>query len=662
MKLRAPLGILALILLASVVARALAGLRIGGLWIAPDEMIWGSLGRSLWEDGSLRLFGQDAPFFGVVYPAIVGAPLALAGLESGYDALKVVQAVVMSLTAVPVFLWCRRLAGDGWALVAAALTLAVPGLLFSGMLLSEVAFYPVAVLAAWAMAAVLESPTHLRQALFVGAVVLAVATRLQALVLPLAFVTAVGLHAFFARDIRVARRLWPAGAALGVLAAAWLAWRLTAAGSVSGLLGGYEAAGEVRYEPGDVGRSTLHHAGALVLATGVFPACAVAVLAVRERSLAGRAYLATTLSLAFWLLLQVGAFTSVYVVDGLSGRYLLPLSPLLFIGLAVWLARGAPRTRLLAGLVVLAVLAVVVAMPLRELIVQEAAWQSPAVIPLLWLTERFGEGTMELVVWSGAGVAGALFALVPRRLAVVLPALAAGLLAFSSFAATREVQQNIAFDQANLLGGERRWIDEAAGGPVGYLYLGGYPNLVWQELFWNDRVRRVYVPAGGEPEGGFPLQQSVRVAADGTLMADDGGRLSERFIVAPLQVQLVGEPVAAIEIREYEDIGLRLWRLEPPARLSWRLAGVRPDGDMHEPGRLTAYDCQAGRLELTLLPKASTRVEIRVNRETVQILDDIGGKEFVQVTVSPPPGARVCLFEVVPDSLLGSTKFEFVRD
>ena len=659
---RASWAVLAAVVGASVVARSLAGLRIEGLWIVPDEMIWGSLGRSLWEDGSLRLFGEQAPFFGVVYPAVAGAPLALAGLETGYDALKVVQAVVMSSAAIPVFLWCRRLAGDAWALVAAALTVAVPGLLFSGMLLSEVVFYPVAVLAAWAMAAALERPTYARQALLVGALALAVATRLQALVLPLAFLTAVGLQALFDRDLRTARRLWPAFAALAVLAGGWVAWRTAASGSLSGVLGGYAAAAEASYEPGPVARSVLDHAGELVLATGLFPVCATVLLVGRVRSRAERAYLATTLSLVPWLLAQTGAFASVYVGGGLSGRYLLPLAPLLFIGLAVWLARGAPRARLATGLVALGVLAVLVAMPLRDLIVQEAAWQSPAVIGLLWLRERAGESGMELIAWGGAAAALALFALVPRRLAFLLPALAVGLLAFASFAATREVQQNVAFDQRNLLGGERRWIDAAAEGPVGYLYLGGYPNLVWHQLFWNDRLRRVYVRAGGEPEASFPLQRSVRVAVDGAMTTVDGERVPERLLVAPTPVHLRGERVAGIEIREYEDVGLGLWRLEPPARVSWLLAGVRRGGDVHEAARLTAYDCGSGRLELTLLPKASTRVEVRVNRTTVEVLEGIAGEEFVQATVPPPPGARECLFEVIPNGLLGSTRFEFARD
>ena len=86
-----------------------------------------------------------------------------------------------------------------WALVAAALTLALPGLAYSGLVMTEVVFYPVFVLAAWATAAALASPTRGRQALLVGALCLALATRLQAVVLLPVFVTAFVLDAAIAR-------------------------------------------------------------------------------------------------------------------------------------------------------------------------------------------------------------------------------------------------------------------------------------------------------------------------------------------------------------------------------------------------------------------------------------------------------------------------------
>jgi hypothetical protein len=81
---------------------------------------------------------------------------------------------------------------------------------------------------------------------------------------------------------------------------------------------------------------------------------------------------------------------------------------------------------------------------------------------------------------------------------------------------------------------------------------------------------------------------------------------------------------------------------------------------MHGPARLVAYDCQRGRLELTLLSKLSSVVTLRVNGREVRRLR-VAGQYAVNTSVPPPPRANVCTFEVIGDSLLGSTRFEFVR-
>jgi hypothetical protein len=656
-RLLSPWSVLVALICASVVARAISGLRIGGLWIAPDEMIWAGLGQRLWEHGDLRLFGGPEKVYGVVYPALVGGPLALAGLERGYDALKILQPIVMSLTAVPVFLWARRLATPGWALLAAALTLAVPGLLYTGLVMSEVVFYPVVVLAAWATASALEDPSRGRQALLVGAVVLASATRLQALVLPLVVVTAAGLHALALRDARRLVRLWPAYAAFLVLGGAWLLVR----GSPSGSLGSYSEAASAGYSVGDVLRFTEYHAAAVLLLVALVPACAVALLVVqalagRERSPAVAAYSATALALTAWLVVQAGAFTSVYV-RGFSDRYLLPLAPVLFVGFAAWLARGAPRPRLATGAVALGAFALLAVLPLRDLIVQEAAWQSLGVVPLLWLRERWGEANLELVFWVGAAVALAAFALVPRRALLVLPAIALAVLVIASTTSTREVIQNVAYDQQHLVGGRHAWIHE----PAAYVYAGEQPvNIVWHQVFWNDELQRVYALGGLSRSAALPLGSVVRPAPDGRLLDASGRAIREPYAVAAQAVQLEGRVVDEVPIENV--IGLRLWRLAQPARVRSLLTGVRDQGDMHEPGVMQVWGCRGGRLQLTLLWKLSTRVELRVNGRHVRTLRPHPGEDFVNTTVQPPPGADVCRFEVIPDSLLGSTRFEFVRD
>ena len=67
----------------------------------------------------------------------------------------------MSLAAVPAYLWARSLVSRSWALAAAALAVAVPGLTYSGLVMTEVLFYPLLVLAAWAAAEAIARPSWL---------------------------------------------------------------------------------------------------------------------------------------------------------------------------------------------------------------------------------------------------------------------------------------------------------------------------------------------------------------------------------------------------------------------------------------------------------------------------------------------------------------------
>src|ERR671934_90582 len=125
-------------------------------WITPDEETYALLGRSLYSSGSFEILGQKTHFYSLISPALAGGQLHLHDLAVGYTLLKGIQALVMSLAAVPVYLWARSLASRGWALVAAALTVAIPGLAYSGLVMTEVAFFPVFFLAAWAMARAVE--------------------------------------------------------------------------------------------------------------------------------------------------------------------------------------------------------------------------------------------------------------------------------------------------------------------------------------------------------------------------------------------------------------------------------------------------------------------------------------------------------------------------
>src|SRR5919199_1038003 len=155
--------------------------------------------------------------------ALVGPLLAFGNLQLGYTLLKALQALVMSLTAVPVFLWARSPVPPRYALLA----LAVPGLAFAGFVMTEVAFYPMLCLAAWAMARALERPTAGRQALALAGIGVATLTRLQAIALVPALVLAILIKAALDRTwLRGLRRFAPLVGALVGLAAVGVAVKL----------------------------------------------------------------------------------------------------------------------------------------------------------------------------------------------------------------------------------------------------------------------------------------------------------------------------------------------------------------------------------------------------------------------------------------------------
>ena len=52
-------------------------------WIAPDEMVYGLIGESLWSAGTLEVRGLPSPYYSILTPALVGAPLAVLDLADG---------------------------------------------------------------------------------------------------------------------------------------------------------------------------------------------------------------------------------------------------------------------------------------------------------------------------------------------------------------------------------------------------------------------------------------------------------------------------------------------------------------------------------------------------------------------------------------------------
>ena len=630
-------------------------------WINGDETIYALLGRSLWQTGHMSLLGMPTRFYSLVYPALIGGLLSLPKVALGYSLVKWLQALVMSVGAVPVYLWGRTLASRGWALVAAALTLALPGLAYSGLLMTEVAFFPVVILAAWRISRTLESPSLANQALMAAAIGLAVATRVQALILVLAYPTALALKLIFDRTgrLRSLRSHAPALFALLALTAGWSAWQLaTGQGAATDVFGAYRAAGEAPYSAWSALRFVVYHAADVVLLTGVIPACAVVLLLPRARGLpaAGRAYLATTLSLTTWFVLEVGIFAS-RLVGTLAERNLFPLAPLFFLGLVIWLAGGAPRPPLATGAVAAATIALVAVIPSQVLTVDALRWEAFTLIPFHDLhTWQPAVNLRPLLLAAVVALLALLVFIPPRRLWLVPVALALLLAVLSGVATATTITQ--ARSETQLVGGENRWLDRSASGPVDFLTGGEalWP-AVYENVFWNRSVRRVVTLPGFAIPGPLP-QTPVGPRTDGRIVDASGRPLPARFVVASDTLTLFGR-----KLRAPRGAKLVLWRVQPPLRLSTWLTGVSlvttgvdPRGDLSVAGgmasdaKLVAYAC-SGAFKVKLVARAqSTSVVIRTNgrivdRARLQPWHALE-RTFAALPSRSPPGVRACDLEV----------------
>lgn len=653
----------AFVVIASAAIRFAAARRFEPGWIAPDEAIYSLLGRSLWESGSASLLGSGG-YHALVYPALVGLPLTLAELGTGVAIAQAFQALAMSATAAVAYLWGRRALGEAWALVAAVLVVAIPGLAYSGLLMTQPLLYLLTTLALWALAAALERPTVRRQALVLGAIAVVVSTHVQAVALLPTVVLAVVLQCAVARSLEPARRLRLllgilAGSALALVAAAALAGRWDDLfGAYAAALGGYElgaAAADVVW----------HAAGVFVLVAGI-PLVALALMLVQclRRSELGPAAIALVATATAWfvcLTLEIGIFASRWV-GHIAERSLLTLAPPIFLVFGLWLSRGAPRPRFWTQAAALVVAVPAVLLPVSRFAVQEAALDAFSFVPLWRLAVGTSETTLEIVFPLCAGVLVAAAVLVPRRARAALPVLVLTVLVSLSVLSTREASHLSRLDREWVFDvGDPSWIDAVADGPVTYVHASrDFSAGVWKHLFWNRRIDAV--AALPETAAVGPLQPTtVSPRFDGLLLDTSGDRLDADLVAASSDFEFAGERIAQAP-RSTDLPGLSLWRAESPLRLRTRRAGFQPNGDILGEALVTVYGCGPGRLELTLLGKQGIPVVLSVNAVPQQPLTVPSGEVWTGSIAAPADadGRAPCFFGISSPGLLGSTIIEWV--
>jgi Dolichyl-phosphate-mannose-protein mannosyltransferase len=597
------------IVFASAAARAWLSRSMPAPFIFTDELAYAELARSLADSGSFAIRDLATGGYGPVYPALIAIAYVLfERLPDAYAAVKVINAVVMSLAAVPAYLIACRIAGRLPALVAAALAVAVPSMVYTSTVMTESAFYPVVLFTTWALLRVLDEPARRRTLVLVTLLVLAVLTRIQAVALVAAALTAPLLACALdgrlarLRRLRLLYGVLIGGAALVVLA------QVVRGHSLRDLLGAYAVVSDSQYDVGLALRYWLWHLEELTLYVGVVPVAALLVLLVRVRDLPPRvrSHLAVTVATLFWFSLVVAVFASRHA-SRIQERNLFFVVPLLFGVLVVWaeLRRRewfVTEASAAAGAVVLAAF-----FPYARFIDTPAISDTLALLPI-W--SSFGSlpfGSIWGTVALGGGLAALLFVFVPRRFALVVPVLLVAYLSVISASVWSDPRSRYSFQQAGvgalfqgIRGQPRDWIDTAVpeGARVGAIFTGQADRYTINvNEFFNRALGPVYF-IGGRTPGNLP-EAEVRIDRGGVIRRVDTGRpLTDRYVLVDSSIEVVGTVTA-----RDAALGMTVWKVAGPVvrRADVEITGLYP-GDTWS-GRRVRYlrrDCDGGSIVVSL--------------------------------------------------------------
>ena len=212
-------GWLVAIVIASFALRAWLARGMLGPFIMVDELIYSELARSIAAGDGFQVRDVPAGGFSLVYPILISPAYALFdSLPDAYAAVKTLNALYMSLAAVPAYLLARRVLAPPLSLFAAVLAVALPSLVYTGTVMTENAFYPLFLTGALLLVLVLERPTPARQVGLVALVGVLFATRVQAVAFVPAIVAAPFLLALLGRR-PLRATLWSFRLLYGLLAA-----------------------------------------------------------------------------------------------------------------------------------------------------------------------------------------------------------------------------------------------------------------------------------------------------------------------------------------------------------------------------------------------------------------------------------------------------------
>ena len=667
-------AVVGVLVLVAVFARIWLSHGIATPWILVDELLYADLAKSAAAGHLLQIRGEQSGIYNVLYPLLIAPAWRAGSMATTYSVAKGINVVMMTLAAPIFYFWARRLVSPLLAVAGVVLVLAMPAFIYTGELMTENAFFPAFLLACFATAVALERPTLLHQLAALLAVGLTVAVRTQGLVVAVVLVAATLLKLLL--DARVeGRRGFLAGlrayapmlVALAALAAVYVVYKTARGATLSSGLGAYGGISSVHYSLGAVRHWTLLHFAEIGLSVAAIPLSALILLTCLAfwrgtPSVPERAFVAVAAAGLVIVVLQAAAYASRFSLR-IEERNMFHVAPLLLLALLVWIESGLPRPPVLTAVAAAVPALLLLFLPLSSLLTTSMFSDTFGLIPL-FRVENFFDGNVDRVRWlmiAGGVGAALLFAFLPRRLALVLPAAVAVYLVLGSwttYGALKDLSRGTA--DVTFGGTDASWIDNAIGtAPQAAIVFGPDTDftratLLWQTEFWNRSVAHVYNLGVPEPAGGLPDRAGSFDAARGLFSLPGAGDV--RYIVVESDVQLAAKPIA-------QHGRLVLYRLHAPIRLGNSISGLYGDGWMgvdasysryaaRRPGALTVTVSRKawrgpdvpGHVTITVVssrsaasshPFATRRWVVHSNRQRKFVLPTPAGPYTVRVHIAP---------------------------
>jgi hypothetical protein len=649
--------------------------RAGGWSVMTDELQYVKLAIGV-DQGSLapRIYGQFHGTYSQLYPALLAIPYGLFDVAQAYELAHRLNAALMVSAGIPAFLLARHVTRSTLAgVLVAALTVSVPWIVFSSMLLTESAAYPASVWAFYLMQRAVAEPSYGNDALAIFGVLLAFLARTQLVALAAVMGLAVLVfeigRAGPVAGIRAAvlgHRLLAGVAVLGLIGLGHAAF----VGSPSEVLGSYGGTAQGDLTPPGLAQWTGQGVAVVAVAIGVVPLAlglAWALAAVvgragddRHRSFAAIAIVGVTLP-AF----AATSFAVRFSGAGVHDRYLFYIAPLMFTGMAACLV--VRRLPLVAWALAAAIVAYLVQLPEYLRALAPPPFNSPAAVfhsvvyGRSWqVGQWFGIEQLtpsQVLPWLVVAAVAAAALLLPRlSRTVALLGVALPVLLFCVLETRYVFAPTVAGQLTRLAGSpvDVDWVDRAVpeGSTVAMLHSSHMGDgwrtqrLWWDTEFFNRTVNQLYALRYGDEQ----YSQFTPFPAQSFAVDPQTGAIS-----APSETPylLLQDQDYHVRFRPYADTklvtenGLALLAMDRPYRARWT-SDLSGSGWLREdPGHIRVFGPGGAGATVQQVAFTLTATEELKGRRTYRVE---AGDRTVRGTLLPGESRSVSLRLCVPRS------------